>query len=211
MILNSATAALHLSPLPAKGPAAGLRIVGTGEGLMAFPSREKQQQADLDFVVSAGPEGLVMVEGEAREVDEDRCAAALEQALTWLSKLQKSFDELRRQAGPHKQAPPPEPELPAVSPAVQDALAEALARTTDKRERTQVVRQIRDRHLQELTEVDDEGTALAARAFDELRHRLVRERILEHGQRPDGRRPGDIRPVWCEPTFIFLSLCRRKK
>jgi len=200
--LLAATAALHLSPLPAKGPAAGLRIVGAGDGFLAFPTREKQQQADLDFVVSAGPDGLVMVEGEAKEVDEDRCAAALDQAMAWLSKLQQAFDELRRKAGTEKQAPPPEPGLPTVPADVGDALAAALAAATDKQQRARTAREIRDGYLAQLGDIDEDATTLAKEAFDHLRQELVRERILAEQQRPDGRGPKDIRPIWCEVGLL---------
>lgn len=198
--LAAATAALHLSPLPAKGPAAGLRIVGNESGFSAFPTRERQATADLDFVVSAGPDGLVMVEGAAKEVDEERCAAALDQALAWLTKLQKACHTLRTKAGREKQPPPPAPELPPVPGAVQDQLTKVLEGTTDKRARAEAIRRIRDAWLATLTDTDDE--TLAAEAFDALRHELVRERILEQQQRPDGRRPKDIRPIWCEVGLL---------
>src|SRR5690606_5477420 len=75
LALLAATAALHLSPIPAKGPAAGLRIIGTRSNeaetlhFSPFPSHDKRRQADLDFALSSGPDGLVMVEGEAKQID----------------------------------------------------------------------------------------------------------------------------------------------
>ncbi len=203
--LLAATAALHLSPLPAKGPAAGLRILQVGDSFLAFPSREKQQQADLDFVVSAGPDGLVMVEGEARETSEDDCAAAMQQAMAWIGKLQKAFEELRNKAGRPKLPAPPEPELPRVPNDVHDALKQVLAKTTEKQARAVAVRKIRDRYLESLGDIadaDEDAASLATDAFDRLRHELVRERILAEGKRPDGRGPGDIRPIWCEVGLL---------
>ncbi|MHC4897699.1 MAG: polyribonucleotide nucleotidyltransferase [Planctomycetota bacterium] len=200
--LLAATAALHVSPLPAKGPAAGLRIVRVGDGFQGFPSREKQGQAGLDFVVSAGPDGLVMVEGEAREASEDDCVAALEQALAWLGKLRVAFEELGKKAGKEKLPVPPEPELPAVPQEVGDALAKVLGEVRGKAERAQAVREVRDRYLEGLGEIDEAEAALARDAIEELHHQLVRERILGEQKRPDGRGPADIRGIWSEVGLL---------
>ena len=59
LALLAACAALHVSPIPCGGPAAGLRITGKDDTLRAFASQNDRAESDLDFVVSSGPSGLV--------------------------------------------------------------------------------------------------------------------------------------------------------
>ncbi len=200
LALLAATAAVHLSPAPAKGPAAGLRIVGTDAGFSTFPSLEKRAAAKLDFVVSAGPDGLVMVEGEAKEATEAECSAALDQALAWLQKVQKQLVDFAKQAGKTKYALAEEPLLPSIPSAVQEELSQALsADKQSKAERSQLVQQIKDTYLQGLDETEQ---AEAAAALRQLHTQLVREAILADQRRPDGRGAKDIRPIWSEVAWL---------
>ncbi len=198
LALIAATAALHISPVPAKGPAAGLRIVRHRGAWMPFPSLRHRQEADLDFVVSAGPDGLVMVEGEADAVAEADCVAALAQALEWLQRVQKCITELADAAGKPKLAVPAAPVLPDLPADVETALAAALTNTS-KAERAAAV----DGARALLVPGDDPAAAAALqRSFDERKWHLVREAILTDGRRLDGRGPADIRPIWCEVGWL---------
>ncbi|MBK8974463.1 MAG: polyribonucleotide nucleotidyltransferase [Planctomycetes bacterium] len=199
LALIAGCAALHLSPAPAAGPAAGLRIVRRNGVFTAFPTEAVRAQAELDFVVSAGPDGLVMVEGGAREVDEATCVDALAQAQEWAAKVGRALQELRDAAGRAKDPAPLVPALPDVPPAARAALASALA-IAGKQERHHSIDAARDVLIAEVGDDDDLDAVLAA--FDKLRSKLVREQILGGGRRLDGRGTEDIRPIWTEVGWL---------
>lgn len=199
LALIAACAAVRVSPIPCAGPAAGLRILKQGDAFSTFPSEEKRGQADLDFVVSSGPDGLVMVEGEAREISEADCAAALQQALDWLAKVHKEIDKLAEQAGSEKW-PLAEPEaLPEVPEPAQAELRGLLEAETDKSARSEAYAAFKQAQLEALE--DPEQTARYALALDACKKDLVRAAILD-GRRPDGRGPADIRPIWSEVGWL---------
>jgi polyribonucleotide nucleotidyltransferase len=102
LAILAACAALHVSPVPAKGPAGGLRIQRVHEQWLAFAGKGQREAADLEFSVGVGPDGLVMLEGEAKEVSEADAIAAIATATEWLRRCHKAFDELRAAAGQPK-------------------------------------------------------------------------------------------------------------
>ncbi|MHC5062659.1 MAG: polyribonucleotide nucleotidyltransferase [Planctomycetota bacterium] len=198
MGIIAACAAVHISPLPAKGPAAGLRILRVDDHWASLSNSEQRGRAELDFVVSTGPEGLVMVEGEAREVPGDLCLEALDQAAAWLAKVHAGIAELRELAETDSQgfsAAPPLPDLPAD---LRSRLEAALT-IPIKQERNQSIAALRAEHLEALEEDDRK---LAGKAFDACRSSIVRETVLSGGKRLDGRSPEQIRSIWSETGWL---------
>ncbi len=199
LALLAACAALHVSPVPANGPAGGLRIHRVDGEWIAFAGQAQRERADLEFSVGVGPEGLVMLEGEAKEVPEADAIAAIDQASTWIRRCHKAFDELRAKATSAAKLEPPAPlELPAVPDAQRDALQAAL-QTTEKAARRAAIREVRDAWLGSLPE-DEVG--LAAKAFDDAVWRQMRELVLSTKKRLDGRDPSTIRPIWSEVGLL---------
>ncbi|MFY9341993.1 MAG: polyribonucleotide nucleotidyltransferase, partial [Planctomycetota bacterium] len=114
LAILAACAALHVSPVPAKGPGGGLRIARVHGQWLAFAGQSQREQADLVFSVGVGPDGLVMLEGEAKEVGEDDALAAIATATGWIRRCHAAFDELRATAGAPKWPLPVAAALPAV-------------------------------------------------------------------------------------------------
>ncbi|MBZ0150497.1 MAG: polyribonucleotide nucleotidyltransferase, partial [Planctomycetes bacterium] len=107
LAILAACAALHVSHVPAKGPAGGLRIQRVHGQWLAFAGQAQREHADLEFSVGVGPDGLVMLEGEAKEVGEADAVAAISQATEWIQRCHRAFDELRQLAGRAKAEVPP--------------------------------------------------------------------------------------------------------
>ena len=200
LAIVGACAALHLSPAPAAGPAAGIRLAKLREGFTPFPTLSRRDDAALDFVVSGGPDGLVMVEGGAREVDEATCVLALEQAAEWIARIQKAIGELAQQAGggAAKLDPPTPPALPPLPDATRANLQLALTETS-KNARYEAVTACK-REL--LASAEPElATGLSA-AFEAAKSEIVREAVLAEGRRLDGRGLEDVRPIWGEVGLL---------
>jgi polyribonucleotide nucleotidyltransferase len=206
LALLAVCAAMHVSEVPFRGPVAGLRIArarGQDDGAPAgaalpFPSAAVRERADLDFVISAGPDGPVMVEGEAKEVSEEECVAALDEALEYCARFRKAFDELREKAGREKLAAPEPAARVALGDGALAALDQAL-RIVAKNERRKAIAAAREATLAPLPEAEREA---AGAAFDELVWQRVRELVLAEGHRLDGRGSTDIRPIWCKAGWL---------
>ncbi len=203
LALVGACAAVHLSPAPADGPAAGLRLARRrGGALTPFPTAGFRDDSDLDFVVGAGPAGLVMVEGGAREIAEADCVAALAQAEEWAAKIRKAIRALAEKAAPPPKLPvPAAPELPTLPETTHESLRAALA-TAGKAERAAAVAAVREELFAGLAGDEAADAAGIAKAFDKARSEIVRDQILSGQPRLDGRGPADIRPIWCEVGWL---------
>jgi len=205
LALVGASAALSLSDIPWGGPVAGARFSGRAGALAAFPSLTERAGAGLDLTVSVGPQGLVMVEGQADEVPEEELVKALVHAQRELLPLLAAQERLRAAAGRPKRPFA----VPALPSEVRDAAAawreelRAALQVPQKRARRDAVRATQDRALAALRERWPEGPAAAsaAPAFDALRHDEARALILE-GRRMDGRGFEDVRPIAIEAGLL---------
>jgi polyribonucleotide nucleotidyltransferase len=199
LALMAAAAAMHVSPVPARGPAGGMRVARVRGQLVPFPSQRQRADADLEFSVGVGPDGLVMLEGAAREVPEAECLAAIEQATQWIARFQKAFEELREKAGKEKRAVPASPrhvELPA---ATRAALRTALG-IADKAGRRSAIAEAEAAWVATLVEAEQQ--AAASGAFAAALHTEMRAQVLDTGRRLDGRDLTTVRPIWIEVGLL---------
>ncbi|HEX9842794.1 MAG TPA: polyribonucleotide nucleotidyltransferase, partial [bacterium] len=131
LAMIAAAAALHLSEIPWQGPLAAVRIARVDGALIALPSAEELARAELDLVVSLGHEGLVMIEGGARQVPDADVLEALAFAEQAVAPLLEAMEALRRGEGKPKTTLAPLPEPPAALAALEGEargqLAAALA------------------------------------------------------------------------------------
>ncbi len=192
-----ASAALMISEVPWEGPVAGARIARANGRWVAFPSPAELETSDVDLVVTAsGNGGLVMVEGEAKEVPEEEILAALAFAEEALRPANDLLRELAKVAGRPKRAalaPAVDPALEAAVAVWQPRIEESLSRTgkTDRGDaKRALVEEIaaapRDPALD-----PEELLPLVHERFD----RTSRNWILESGRRLDGRGLSDVRPI----------------
>lgn len=207
LAMNSAAAALHLSEIPWEGPLAALRVGRVGGELIALPTPRQVAQSDLDLVVSFSCEGIVMIEGGAKEVPEVEVVRALDFAREQLQPVLALMEEMRQARGRSKlplPPPPPDPEyLAALEAKARPALEQAL-RVPEKHTRRAAVREAKRQALEHiLAGLPPEAAAKEApAALDRLEERLVREAIAREGRRVDGRTPRDIRPIACEVDWL---------
>ena len=198
LAILAACCALHISPVPASGPIAGLRVWRIDGAWQAFVGREKAADADLEFSVAVGPEGLVMLEGEANEASEADAVAAIAQATEWIQRCHKAFDELAAATGRAKQAPPAPPALPQLPAETSAALQEALAIEAKADRRAAIAAA----EAAWLDAVEDDNKALAKQAYGDAVWETMRENVLATGRRLDGRGKEDIRAIWSEVGLL---------
>jgi polyribonucleotide nucleotidyltransferase len=224
LAIVGAAAALHLSGIPFDGPVAGLRLTCTAAGhWMVFAGADDRRDARAEMVISLGPKGLVMIEGEAREIPEAELVAAIQVATDAVGPLHALLEQARAAVGKKKQAFAP-PVLDAeVAPLVRELATEwlrAALRTPGKHERGEAVEAVKAAVLGELrtrvparvaadaaapggrASAESGLTTAAGEAFSLLEHELLRRNIIEDKVRADGRTTTAIRPITSEAGLI---------
>ncbi|MBQ4361122.1 MAG: polyribonucleotide nucleotidyltransferase [Proteobacteria bacterium] len=202
LALNAASTALMISDIPWDGPVVGLRIVRKDGQFIAFPTPDQTDGADMNFVISVAPTGIIMVEGGASEVSEDDLLACLdfasETAQPILEAQRKFQAECGREKMPLVLSDPDDPSLlallDAAVPAIQDALHKG-----DKRDRTLALKAIREDVFAKIREQSEAlGVAYSATHWGDAFENIVRDNAranILNGQRFDGRRLDQVRPL----------------
>ncbi|HOC23654.1 MAG TPA: polyribonucleotide nucleotidyltransferase, partial [bacterium] len=202
--ITAASLALGISNIPFTTPIAGVRV-GRVEGrFIANPTFEQQEESDIDLVLSASEESIIMVEGEAREISEDDMIAALEyghQAIRQILVLQK---QVVGEAGKVKMELAVAEATPDLLKAVHGYRAELAKglRIAEKEARRQALAEISDKIKTELAESFPEKEGKISEIFHDLEKELMREMVLTEKSRLDGRGLSDIRDISIEVGLL---------
>jgi len=99
---NGASAALHISPLPFLGPIGSVRLASIRGCFVPFPTHDELEESDLDLIVSGSKESILMIEGFAREMPEDRMVEAITTAHAFVRQICEMQEELAAKVGTAK-------------------------------------------------------------------------------------------------------------
>jgi len=200
LAITGASAALHISRIPFDGPIAGVRVCRIDGRFVANPTYEERQRADMDIVMAGSKDAIVMVEGGAKEVDEDTLAEALYFGLEAIQDLLKAQEALREKVGVPKVSfegmDLPEDLQKALEEFCTDKILQSF-NISDKRERKTFQSNILKEFI-EINQVPEELHFKVGYNYKKLISKLMRKRVLEEGIRIDGRGPKDIRPISIE-------------
>ena len=212
--LLAASAALEISDIPFKGPIAGVRVGRLDGQLVCNPSQEAMKQSDFNlFLVGRkvpSPAGgydvnLVMLEGEANEVDEDALVDAIRFGLENLRPVIDLQDRMREAMGREKRAftpaAPNEGLAARITEAALPAFEEAY-RLPRKQERYGRLDRIREEVIAAQTAEDPSLKGTVAAVLESLERRVVRNMILGERKRIDGRSTAEIRPISSEAGIL---------
>ena len=207
----AASAALAVSDIPFEGPISEVRVARIDGEYVINPTFEQLKQADMDLMVGATEENIMMVEGEMKEVSEQDLLGALKaahEAIKPMCRLQKELskelgtdvkreychevndEELREQVKNECYQP------------AYDVTKQAL----EKHARAEAFEKIREdfkaRYAEahadmEAAELEEKNT-LIDRYYHDVERDAMRRCVLDEGIRLDGRKTTDIRPIWCE-------------
>ena len=207
----AASAALACSDIPFECPISECRVARIGGEYVINPTFEQMKEADMDIMVGASAENIMMVEGEMKEVSEQDMIGALKAAMAAIKPMCEMQVELSKELG-------------------KDVKREYCHEVNDEELREQiktecygkaydVTRQALDKHARaeafekiledfkeayaaahtELTEDElEEKCAMMDRYYHDVERDAMRRCILDEGIRLDGRKTDEIRPIWCE-------------
>ena len=208
--IAGASAALHISDIPAKESCAGVRICLVEGAFVVNPSKEQMDVADLNLVVAGTKDAVCMVEGGGKEIAESVMMDALDLAHGEIKKICAAIDELRAKTGSKaKRSPPaatasaPEALVESVKATAVPAIRTAMA-VAGKHERGDALAAAKVATVAAVTAGIEDATVAAATGtqagelFDKLFKAEMRKKVIEQGVRIDGRACDEIRPIWCE-------------
>ncbi len=206
--INGASTALMLSDIPWSGPVGAVRIGDIDGELVVNPTSHQLIDSKLDMVVAGTADAVMMVEGEAREISEDRMLAAVQLAHDEIRRIVKIQLELQELAGkPKREYVAPEENV-ALKTGITDLVGDRLHGAVfhaDKEQRLSETKKLKDEVVAHFT---GEGTENAPSAkevsgiFDAMVKSAVRSSILERGERPDGRKTDEIREIWMQVGYL---------
>jgi polyribonucleotide nucleotidyltransferase len=203
LAITGAGAALALSEIPFTKTVAGVRValVGDEDEFLINPTYEQRKRARLDLVVAGTRDAIAMVEAVAKEVPEADVVAALEVAHEAIKQIIATIDQMAQEAG-KKKLQIQKKEIGhdfyrEVEEKVYVPLSKAM-RITDKTESYDAVDQLLEDVIASLPEEEVERRLEAKAIFKELKEKVLRDSVLEHKVRLDGRKFNEIRPIWAE-------------
>ncbi|MGO8944436.1 MAG: polyribonucleotide nucleotidyltransferase [Syntrophobacteraceae bacterium] len=196
--LTGASAALHVSSIPFGGPVAAVRVGRVNGEFIINPSAGQLVQSDMNIVVAATREAVIMVEGGAEFVPEEDIADAIMFAHQAIVPVVNAQDELQKLVANTKEAPPEVVSDQALIGRISDlALAgmREVMTTPDKLSRRDRKKELKKSAREQLgadylgREKEIEG------ALDELEKKVVRTMMVEQRRRIDGRIFDQVRPI----------------
>ena len=208
LAMTGASAALHLSDLVWAGPIAGVRVGRIDGEFIANPTFAEREKSDMDIIVAASKDAIMMVEGELEELQEDTIIEALFFAHAAVQPLIELQERLRAANGKEKRAftPPVTDEALAaqVKAFAWDKLKAAVL-IKDKKKRSNAVstlhREMRESLTAEGQPWHGKGKDVDA-AFSKVQKKWARGHTLSTRTRIDGRAPDEVRTITIETGVL---------
>ena len=205
LAITGASAALALSDIPFQKTIAGVRVGLVDGAYVVNPTFKQRKESKLDLLVAGSKDGLVMVEAGAKEVTEEQVVEALETAHAAIKLFVAGIDDMVKEAG-KKKLVVAKKEIAAdfykeIEGKVLGPLTEAM-RIRGKLENYETVDLTLKQLIAGLPETEAERKADAKAIFKELKEKVLREEVLTHNVRLDGRKFDEVRPIWIETSVL---------
>ncbi len=207
----AASAALAVSDIPFEGPISEVRVARINGEFVINPTFQQLEEADMDLMVGATEENIMMVEGEMKEVSEQDLLEALKAAHAAIKPQCQLQKELMKQLGTDvkreycHEVNDEELEAAVKAECYQKAY-DVTKQGLEKHARAEAFEKIREDFKEayaaaheDMTEDElEEKNALIDKYYHDVEKDAMRRCILDEGIRLDGRHTTDIRPIWCE-------------
>jgi len=206
----AASAAIAVSDVPFECPISEVRVARVNGEWVINPSFSQLQEAELEIMVGASAENIMMVEGEMDEVSEAEMLEAIKIAHNAIKVQCQTQVELAEELGVTKREYSHEinnEELKALifEKCYDKAYAVAQLGTADKHKRHEDFQAIKDEFIEQYSEGKEENEInlnLIERYYHDVEKEAVRRCILDEGKRLDGRTTTEIRPIWGEVNYL---------
>ena len=194
----AASAALAVSDIPFNGPISEVRVGRINGDFILNPTFGQLKEADLDIIVGATYDNILMVEGEMKEASESEMLEAIKFAHTEIKKHCQVQMEMMEEAGKtvkreYEHEENDEELREAVESYCYDRCYAIAKSGQDKHTRAEAFDALKEEFLQTLPEEErEEKAVMVSRYYHNVEKQAVRQMILEEGVRLDGRKPADL-------------------
>jgi len=204
----AASAALSVSDIPFAGPISETRVVRVDGKYIVNPSKAQQLESDLDIIVAATMENIMMVEGEMKEVNEDDMIEALEVAHAAIKTQCQVQIELAEAVGKaekreyNHEVNDDELKAELMSSLYDKVYAVVAQQIKNKDERKQAITAVKDDYIAALPEDHEVDLGLVNKYFGGVAKKASRDLVLKESKRLDGRKLNEIRNIWSEVNYL---------
>jgi len=212
MAIIGASAALTISNIPFEGPIGALRLGLKEDEFILNPTYEEREQCTLDLVVVGMEKGLVMIEGEAEKIPEEKVIEALNFSAENMQTIINTLNEFQKQVGQEKASVElfsPHPELINKVGQLANGRFKAIYSIADKAAREEGLSELCNELLADMTVYDEYkvndkevSTSDIKLMIDQLEYEEVRRLIFEEQKRADGRKPDQLRELTSEVNVL---------
>ncbi|MCU0417611.1 MAG: polyribonucleotide nucleotidyltransferase [Cytophagaceae bacterium] len=204
----AAQAAMSVSDIPFNGPVSEVRVIFANGQYLINPTPKQIESADLELIVAATEDNILMVEGEMNEVSEETMIGALKTAheaikaqLSVLKSLEQTAGKTQKREYCH------EKNDDSLRQRIYDACYQkayefAGQGIANKNVRSEGFKKIIKDFIETLPEDHTEDMALIGRYYHDIEKEAVRNQVLDSRKRLDGRGLEDIRPIWTEVNYL---------
>ncbi|MBS1489680.1 MAG: polyribonucleotide nucleotidyltransferase [Bacteroidetes bacterium] len=204
----AASAALSVSDIPFQGPISEVRVVRVDGQFIINPTLEQKEKSDLDFIVAASIENILMVEGEAKEIQEADMLKALKLAHEAIKTQCQLQIELTKEVGKvEKRKYEHETKDETLREELHNQLYNkvyevAAKQLKSKHDRSELFGKIIEDYLAALPQETTINKDLVKKYYKEIQKKACRNLVLNEKVRLDGRKTTEIRPIWTEVDYL---------
>ena len=205
----AASAAIAVSDIPFNGPISEVRVARVDGQFVIDPTFEQLQKADMELMVGATYDNIMMVEGEMNEVSEAELLDALRTAHEAIKVQCKAQMELAQEVGSTTkreychETNDEDLRADVRSKCYDKAYEVARKGCADKHWRAEAFEAICNEYIESLPEEEREAkTPLVKRYYHDVEKEAMRRCVLDEGIRLDGRKTTEIRPIWAEVDYL---------
>ena len=200
-----ASAALSISGIPFQGPIGAARVGFIDDSFVINPSNEQLKDSYLDMVVAGTKDAVLMVESEAKELDEDLMLGAVLFGHQEMQKVVDACNELKSKVNPDmwevEEVPTIKEYETQISSNFLDEIENAF-KIADKSSRGEAISSVREKIKSSHEDLDELEQARLMTAFKNIEKSVVRKSILSNQPRIDGRDLDTVRPIEVETSFL---------
>ncbi|MCF6366821.1 MAG: polyribonucleotide nucleotidyltransferase [Bacteroidales bacterium] len=206
----AASAALAVSTIPWNGPISEVRVGRIGGKFIINPTVSELEMADIDMIIAATIDNILMVEGDMKEISEEEMVEAIKFGHEEIKKHCQAQIEMAQEKGvtekrEYSHEEEGDEELYAnLEKAVKDKIYKVVKSALPKHERSEQFAAIKQEFIDNMEVPEDEeiNTNLIGIYFHDIEKEVVRNVVLDEKVRLDGRKLDEIRPIWCEIDYL---------
>ena len=204
----AASAAIQLSDFPFECPISETRVARINGEFVINPSRAQLEESDIDMMVGASADSVMMVEGEMDECSEEEMADAIKFAhesikIQIAAQVKLAEAVGKKEVREYEGAVEDEEMAKKIHDASYDKCYAIAKKGSSKVERSLAFSEIKDEVMALFTEEGlEEQKELIGKYYNKTQKEAVRELTLSEGLRLDGRKTTEIRPIWCEVDYL---------